>query len=113
MFVFVFVVVDILSFFVVCFDISFLSVQNLEMKIDFPFRVTDREHAVINLQSRAPILLLGRSGTGKTTCCLYRLWSRFLTYWTKSREMGYAARLPRTVQYAAENAEGEGRTLCW
>ena len=33
--------------------------QNLEMKVDFPFRVTDLEHAIINLQSNAPILLLG------------------------------------------------------
>ena len=77
------------------------------MKIDFPFRVTDREHAVINLQSYAPILLLGRSGTGKTTCCLYRLWSRFLTYWTKAREMNYDPWLPRTVHYTTEDDEGE------
>ena len=32
--------------------------------MDFPFRVTDLEHAIINLRSQAPILLLGRSGTG-------------------------------------------------
>lgn len=25
--------------------------------------------------------MLGRSGTGKTTCCLYRLWNQFQTYW--------------------------------
>jgi len=46
--------------------------QNIEIKVDFPFRVTDLEHAIINLQTPSPILLLGRSGTGKTTCCLYR-----------------------------------------
>ena len=83
------------------------------MKIDFPFRVTDREHAVINLQSYAPILLLGRSGTGKTTCCLYRLWSRFLTYWTKAREMNYDPWLPRTVHYATEDDEGEDCVCVW
>ena len=38
--------------------------QNIETKVDFPFRVTDLEHAIINLRSQAPILLLGRSGTG-------------------------------------------------
>uniref|UniRef100_K1PIT9 Lupus brain antigen 1-like protein n=1 Tax=Magallana gigas TaxID=29159 RepID=K1PIT9_MAGGI len=66
------------------FDSNLVShvLQNLEVKVDFPFRVTDLEHAIINLKSKAPILLLGRSGTGKTTCCLYRLWSQFVSYWT-------------------------------
>ena len=41
--------------------------QNIETKVDFPFRVTDLEHAIINLKSQAPILLLGRSGTGQYT----------------------------------------------
>ena len=54
--------------------------QNQDIKVDFPFRVTELEHAIINLQPKppAPILLLGRSGTGKTTCCLYRLWTSFV-----------------------------------
>ena len=103
------VAVVVVSFVLVCIFLSLYSLQNLEMKIDFPFRVTDREHAVINLQSRAPILLLGRSGTGKTTCCLYRLWSRFLTYWTKARDMDYCPWLPRAVQYTAEEFSGEKR----
>ncbi|KAK7091654.1 hypothetical protein V1264_009311 [Littorina saxatilis] len=94
----------ILKFYCFSSALVYNVLKNLEMKIDFPFRVTDREHAVINLSSRAPILLLGRSGTGKTTCCLYRLWSRFLTYWTKSKEMDYAPWLPRTVQYAVDDA---------
>ena len=36
------------------------------IKVDFPFRVTELEHAIINLQPRPPssVLLLGRSGTG-------------------------------------------------
>jgi len=50
---------------------------------DFPFQVSPLEYAVIRLEPkhRCAILLLGRSGTGKTTCCLYRLWSQFLNYW--------------------------------
>ena len=50
---------------------------------DFPFRVSELEHSIINLApTRAKsILLLGRSGTGKTTCCLYRLWTNYQTYW--------------------------------
>nr|XP_034304939.1 uncharacterized protein LOC105330431 [Crassostrea gigas]XP_034304942.1 uncharacterized protein LOC105330431 [Crassostrea gigas]XP_034304948.1 uncharacterized protein LOC105330431 [Crassostrea gigas]XP_034304950.1 uncharacterized protein LOC105330431 [Crassostrea gigas] len=56
--------------------------QNLEVRVDFPFRVTHLEHSIINLTTNAPILMLGRSGTGKTTCCMYRLWSKFVSYWT-------------------------------
>ena len=38
-----------------------------DVKVDFPFRVTELEHAIINLQPRpaSSILLLGRSGTGE------------------------------------------------
>ncbi|CAL1532829.1 unnamed protein product, partial [Lymnaea stagnalis] len=52
-----------------------------ESKADFPFRVTEIEHTLIHLKLEAPLLLLGRSGTGKTTCCLYRLFNEFLNYW--------------------------------
>ncbi|XP_053381233.1 TPR and ankyrin repeat-containing protein 1-like [Mercenaria mercenaria] len=55
--------------------------QSSNVKVDFPFKVTDLEHAIINLSGKEAILLLGRSGTGKTTCCLYRLWSQFRLYW--------------------------------
>ncbi|XP_052214395.1 TPR and ankyrin repeat-containing protein 1-like isoform X2 [Dreissena polymorpha] len=88
--------------------------QNIETKVDFPFRVTDLEHAFINLKSKAPILLLGRSGTGKTTCCMYRLWSQFQTYWSKAKDAG-APILPRCVEFVHDepieednsNEEGE------
>jgi flagellar biosynthesis GTPase FlhF len=51
-------------------------------KIDFPFKPTELEHAIISMKQDppCPLLLLGRSGTGKTTCCLYRLWSRYVNY---------------------------------
>ncbi|KAK3101278.1 hypothetical protein FSP39_002361 [Pinctada imbricata] len=80
--------------------------QNLEMKVDFPFRVTDLEHAIINLQSNAPILLLGRSGTGKTTCCLYRLWSQFVSYWT-SASKAESKLLPRCIVYRQDDGTEE------
>ena len=49
---------------------------------DFPFKEWPKEHDIIHLPSnREAILLLGRSGTGKTTCCLYRLWNQFNQYW--------------------------------
>ena len=59
-------------------------------KIDFPFQVSELEHAIIQLEpeSKIPILLLGRSGTGKTTCCLYRLWFKYQAYWQNAEHAG-------------------------
>jgi hypothetical protein len=69
-------------------------------KVDFPFRVTELEYAIISLRPNppAPVILLGRSGTGKTTCCLYRLWSNFVRYWTRAVEIGEPW-IPRTVDF--------------
>ncbi|KAL3888631.1 hypothetical protein ACJMK2_000996 [Sinanodonta woodiana] len=72
--------------------------QNIGTTVDFPFCVTESEHAIIALVSKAPLLLVGRSGTGKTTCCLYRMWSQFNSYWTMVKESGVPL-LPRTVDY--------------
>ncbi|XP_074055410.1 TPR and ankyrin repeat-containing protein 1 isoform X3 [Macrotis lagotis] len=57
---------------------------------EYPFRVGELEYAVIDLNPRPlePIILIGRSGTGKTTCCLYRLWKRFHSYWDKAARAG-------------------------
>ena len=54
-----------------------------ETMFHFPFRVSELEHSIISLAPKraTSILLLGRSGTGKTTCCLYRLWNNYQTYW--------------------------------
>ncbi|KAK7486004.1 hypothetical protein BaRGS_00022756 [Batillaria attramentaria] len=54
--------------------------ENTDVQIEWPLRATAVEHAVISLPQDSPVLLLGRSGTGKTTCCLYRLWNSFLRY---------------------------------
>ena len=52
---------------------------------DFPFKEWPKEHDIISMpQGKASILLLGRSGTGKTTCCLYRLWNQFQNYWLQA-----------------------------
>ena len=81
------------------------------MKVDFPFRVTELEHAIIHLQPRPPtaILLHGRSGTGKTTCCLYRLWSAFVHYWEQAGA-SRAPLLPRTMYYGQK--EGSDSSEC-
>ena len=61
---------------------------------DFPFKEWQKEHEIIKLTSREAILLLGRSGTGKTTCCLYRLWNEFKNFWNpESKTFGW--KLPR------------------
>ncbi|XP_075916736.1 TPR and ankyrin repeat-containing protein 1-like [Petromyzon marinus] len=54
-----------------------------EQMIEYPFRVGELEHAVINLNPTPSeaIILVGRSGTGKTTCLMYRLWNTFDRYW--------------------------------
>ena len=54
------------------------------MKVDFPFLLTKSQNAIVDLQPPTAILLLGRSGTGKTTVCLCRLWSEFVRYWEKA-----------------------------
>ena len=57
------------------------SILNHEDRRDFPFKGWPKENEIINLNMDNSILLLGRSGTGKTTCCLYRLWNQFRSYW--------------------------------
>ena len=52
---------------------------------DFPYKEWPKEHTIISLpQNRESILLLGRSGTGKTTCCLFRMWNQFRNFWESS-----------------------------
>ncbi|NXE98771.1 TRNK1 protein, partial [Menura novaehollandiae] len=61
-------------------------INDVQTSVDYPFRVGELEYAVIDLNPKPmePIILIGRSGTGKTTCCLYRLWKKFYSYWEKS-----------------------------
>ena len=61
---------------------------------DYPFKEWQKEHEIIKIKSREAILLLGRSGTGKTTCCLYRLWNEFRNQWDPSSKT-YQIKIPR------------------
>ena len=61
---------------------------------DFPFKEWQKEHEIIKLTSKEPILLLGRSGTGKTTCCLYRLWNEFKNFWNPDTRYKISHRMP-------------------
>ncbi|EFJ46513.1 hypothetical protein VOLCADRAFT_118102 [Volvox carteri f. nagariensis] len=59
--------------------------QGLETaKVDFPFKLSPEEYDLITLAPNPPssIILLGRSGTGKTTCAVYRLWANWLRHYT-------------------------------
>ena len=75
------------------------------VKVDFPFKITELEHAIVNLRPNppTPIILLGRSGTGKTTCCLYRLWDRFQSYWESAVTAG-----PHIPKYVAPMEASKG-----
>ncbi|XP_022098421.1 TPR and ankyrin repeat-containing protein 1-like isoform X2 [Acanthaster planci] len=79
-----------------------------DVKVDFPFCVTELEHAIINLQPRpaSSILLLGRSGTGKTTCCLYRMWTKFFKYWQQVSMTGEPL-IPRDIAFIHQDKPDE------
>ncbi|XP_066100841.1 TPR and ankyrin repeat-containing protein 1 isoform X1 [Saccopteryx bilineata] len=69
-------------------NMAFNILNDMTVMVEYPFRVGELEYAVIHLNPRPlePIILIGRSGTGKTTCCLYRLWKKFHVYWEKAAQ---------------------------
>ncbi|KAM6449662.1 TPR and ankyrin repeat-containing protein 1 isoform 2-T2 [Liasis olivaceus] len=71
-------------------NMAFNIIHDITSTVDYPFRVGELEYAVIDLNPKPlePIILIGRSGTGKTTCCLYRLWKKFHSYWEKAELAG-------------------------
>ena len=46
-------------------------------KLEFPFLPDETEHLIITLSERRSVLLIGRSGTGKTTIVVQRMWLKF------------------------------------
>ncbi|XP_040289344.1 TPR and ankyrin repeat-containing protein 1 isoform X2 [Bufo bufo] len=71
-------------------DMALNVLSNMNSRVEYPFRVGELEYAVIDLNPKPleTIILIGRSGTGKTTCCLYRLWKKFDAYWAKAVSIG-------------------------
>ncbi|XP_070208314.1 TPR and ankyrin repeat-containing protein 1-like [Littorina saxatilis] len=108
---------QILKFFTVTSNMELAWLQKSDVKTDFLFRVTEREVVIIELDTGAPVLLIGRSGTGKTTCCLYRLMICFLKYWTDTREKGYQPQLTfrecfaRVKDHGMREADGKQSEL--
>ena len=58
-----------------------LAIANSEHdRRDYPIKLTDEEYDIVRPENK-PVVVLGRSGTGKTTTCLCRLWMEFKDYW--------------------------------
>jgi hypothetical protein len=85
---------NILKFFAVDSLFAQVLLSGVDLQsIDLPFQLQAHQEEIIRLPVTQPILLLGRSGTGKTTICLYRMSSLYLKYW-EIRQMD-APTLPR------------------
>ena len=50
--------------------------------MDLPFTPGPKEHEIIHFKAdpQRSILLMGRSGTGKTTCLVFRMWAQYTQY---------------------------------
>ena len=84
------------------------SILKEKSRMDFPFKGWPKENEIINLDCEESILLLGRSGTGKTTCCLYRLWNQFKRYWEIATTPLYQRKaLIKSKQKADSDSEEE------
>ena len=77
---------NIVTFYPVTDEFLFNLLNSNNPRRDFLFKVCQEEHDIISVDKDESILLLGRSGTGKTTCCLYRLWNQFRGFWEVSDE---------------------------
>ncbi|XP_064597505.1 TPR and ankyrin repeat-containing protein 1-like [Liolophura sinensis] len=75
---------NVLKFYDFSSDVVRRILQQTNENIDFPFKVTAVEQNIISLRPESVLLLAGRSGTGKTTCCLYRLWHSYKAYWSQA-----------------------------
>ena len=77
---------NIVIFYPITDEFLFNLLNSSNPRRDFLFKVCQEEHDIISVDQDESILLLGRSGTGKTTCCLYRLWNQFREFWEVSDE---------------------------
>ena len=74
-------------------------------RMEFPFKEWRKENEIIRLNTKEAILVLGRSGTGKTTCCLYRLWNEFNVFWNPEICTAYL-KIPRKCSILPSILEG-------
>ena len=80
-----------------------LMLEDGDIERAFPYKEWRTEHDIINLQYKSAVLLLGRSGTGKTTCCLYRMWNEFASYWRLHADSAQLHSLPPTESQIDES----------
>ena len=85
-----------------------LCASGTSSRYDFPHKPWPTEDHIISLDPRKAVLLLGRSGTGKTTCCLHRLWVHFRDYWANGREDPGIPRNTRTPLSVLSSIEPSG-----
>ena len=84
-------------------------------KLEFPFVPDETEHLIINLADTRSILLIGRSGTGKTTIVVQRMWLRYrVNFELRSQELLVVQRAEADAEAAAEEetASPEPAPLC-
>ena len=80
---------NVITFYSFTSALVYTMLQGENVRRDYPFKEWPKEHDIIyRLPNSEAILLLGRSGTGKTTCCLYRLWNHFSDYWKQAATIG-------------------------
>ena len=80
-------------------------------KLEYPFVPDETEHLVISLAERRSVLLIGRSGTGKTTIVVQRMWLKFRTAYQKREAFRLAAAAaPAAAPPAADGAGADGGT---
>ncbi|XP_063778678.1 TPR and ankyrin repeat-containing protein 1 isoform X2 [Pseudophryne corroboree] len=104
---------NILKFHSFSTDMALNILSNMNYRVEYPFRVGELEYAVIDLNPKPmeTIILIGRSGTGKTTCCLYRLWKKFHSYWEKAESVGpWLVKQTWQRRKFSENVEGNDDT---
>ena len=100
---------NIVTFYPVTDEFLFNLLNSDNPRRDFLFKVCQEEHDIINVDQDESVLLLGRSGTGKTTCCLYRLWNQFREFWEVSDEPRIIRKpLIKPILYEPDNKDEAG-----
>ena len=65
----------------------------------------ETEHLIINLADSRSILLIGRSGTGKTTIVVQRMWLRYRADYERRSQLLMATRAEAEAEAAEAGAE--------
>ena len=82
-------------------------------RFELPITIWPEEHKIINmpLNSTEPIIVLGRSGTGKTTCCLYRMVQEFLNHHNEHSELPLRQLFVTKNKFLCEKVEKQFKKL--